>query len=347
MYNEEQRGIMKRFIVIVKLVTVVIGLSLSCLFSPVSAKDDQSIGMAVEFMDHAASAYVALDKGWFREHGLELSAFQNYVTGMALAAALARGDIQVAYICLVPALSCYANAGVPIKIILGTHKYGYGLVVNPQKIKEIKDLEKPGIRIGCVREGGTVDILLHKTIDRFGLDSSKILKKVQRMNPPKQLLAIKMGRLDAAFLPEQWATMATEYGFKMLLTAKDLWPEMQGSVVVVKEDLIKKHPAKVKALVKVTEEATDWINRHPYETAQILARQLSLAGRKVFPTKLAPLAAEFEISSKVLERSMARMEYTTSLDPKMVQEVIDYMVKLGYLKRRFRARDILDLEFMR
>ena len=57
---------------------------------------------------------------------------------------------------------CLCNAGVPIKIVSGTHKYGYGLVVDPARVKTVKDLEQEGIRLGCVREGGAVDVLMHK-----------------------------------------------------------------------------------------------------------------------------------------------------------------------------------------
>ena len=157
------------------------------------------IHMAVEFVDHAASAHIAKSKDWFKGEGLKVSAFDNYITGMALAAALSRGDINVAYICLIPAISAYANGKVPIKVVAGTHKYGYGLLVDPKKIKTISDLEKPVIRIGCPREGSPPDVLLHKMIDKYHLDESRILKKIRRMPPPKVLLALKMGRLDAVF----------------------------------------------------------------------------------------------------------------------------------------------------
>ncbi|MBU4510568.1 ABC transporter substrate-binding protein, partial [bacterium] len=212
---------------------LLVGLLIFASFGECAPLKSTPIGMAVEFMDHAACAYVSQDKGWFEEEGLNLTAYESYVTGMALASALARGDIQVAYLCLVPAINVYANAKVPIKIVAGTHKYGYGLVVNPEKIKSVKDLEEPGICIGCVREGGAVDVLLHRTIDKYNLDEEKVLSRIQRMNPPKQVMAIKMGQLDAAFLPEQWATMAEEFGFKMLLMSQEIWPEMQGSVLVV------------------------------------------------------------------------------------------------------------------
>jgi len=322
------------------------GLLILIPFGGCGEREEAPIGMAVEFTDHAACAYISQDKGWFEEEGLKLTAYESYVTGMALAAALARGDIEVAYICLVPAINAYANAGVPIKIVAGTHKYGYGLVVNPDKIKTVNDLEKPDIRIGCVSEGSAVDVILHKTIDKYHLSEDKILNNIQRMNPPKQVLAIKMGQLDAAFLPEQWVTMAEEFGFEMLLMSQDVWPEMQGSVLVVKQDLINNRPEVVRKLVKVSQKATDWANEHPDEAAEVMARQLQVVGGSLFPAEAAEVTAKLEITSQVLLRSMARLEYITAIDPKVVQETIDYIAGLGYIKSSFNAEDILDLSFL-
>jgi len=333
---------MKRIFVLT-LIWLLIFISLGECGSPNSAP----LGVAVEFMDHAACAYISQDKGWFEEEGLNLTAYESYVTGMALASALARGDIQVAYMCLIPAINVYANARVPIKIIAGTHKYGYGLVVNSDKIKSIKDLEGSDIRIGCVSEGGAVDVLLHKTIDRYNLDEKKILNNIQRMNPPKQVLAINTGQLDAAFLPEQWATMAEDLGFKMLLMSQDVWPEMQGSVLVVKDELIRDHPELVRKLVKVSQKATGWINQYPQEAAEIVARQLQEAGGNLFPVEITDIAAKTEITPEVLLMSMNRLEYTTDIDPAVVQDAIDYVAQLGYIKSSFKAEDILDLSFIK
>jgi NitT/TauT family transport system substrate-binding protein len=306
----------------------------------------REIGMAVEFMDHAACAFIARDKGWFADEGINVATYESYITGMALASALARGDIQVAYLCLVPAINAYANAKVALKIIAGTHKYGYGLVVNSNKIKTVKDLEKPGIRIGSVREGGAVDVLLHRVLDKYGLNKGMLLNRVQRMNPPKQVLAIKNGLLDAAFLPEQWATMAEGLGFTMLLTAQDAWPHMQGSVLVATEELIGQDPEMIRRLVKVTQKATDWIVNNPTEAATVVARQLSVTGEKVLPIKETRIGASLEINPHILLKSMARLEYTPRIDPEIVQETIDYLARLGCIRKSFRAGDILDLRFL-
>jgi len=333
---------MKKF-----LLLLLIGFLILVSLGEGAAQEETPLGMAVEFTDHAACAYISLDKGWFEEEGLSLTTYESYETGMALAAALARGDIQVAYMCLVPAIDVFANAKVAIKIIAGTHKYGYGLVVNPDKVKTIQDLEKPDIRLGCVREGGAVDVLLHKVIDKYNLKEEKIISNIRRMSPPKQILAIQSGQLDAAFLPEQWSTMAEEFGFRMLLMSQEVWPGMQGSVLVVKEELIKNHPDLVKKLVRVSQRASNWVNQYREEAAEVVARQLQKAGGSLFPVEDADLVSKIEITLKVLLKSMSRLEYTTDIDPVVVQEAIDYVAQLGYIKSSFKAGDILDLSFIK
>lgn len=325
---------------------LLVGLLVSLPLVGCTEGEEVSIGMAVEFNSHAAAAYISQDKGWYQAEGLEVDSYESYVTGVALASALARGDIEVAYMCLVPAINVYANAGVPIKIVAGTHKYGYGLVVNPQKIKVVRDLENPGIRIGCVREGGAADFCLHMAIDRYGLDQEKVLGSVQRMNPPKQVLAIQSGKLDAAFLPEHWCTIAERFGFEMLLTAEDIWPEMQGSVLVVKARLVDSNPKAVSELVAICQRATDWVNSHPEEAAEIMVRQLSLTAESILPTEVAGVARELEITVADMARSMDNIKYSVAIDPEVVQQTIDYLAELGYIKDSFPAQDILDLRFI-
>jgi len=311
-------------------------------------KEETSVHMAVEFVDHAACAHIARNQGWFEAEGLKVTAFDDYITGMALAAALGRGDINAAYICLIPAICAYANAGVPIKVVAGTHKYGYGLLVDPDKIKTVKDLEKPDVRLACAREGSPVDAVMHKMIDKYKLDENKILSKVQRMPPPKVLLALKMGQIDAGFCCEQFPSMGEELGFKVFLDAQDVWPEMQGSVLIVSDDLIKKHPEIVRKLVKITQQSTQYIHEHPNDAAKIVAEELTVAGKEVLPLEIGKIAAGLEITPEAILKSLTtRMECTTDINPAIVQEEIDYLAKLGYIDTSFNAEDILDLSFLK
>ena len=296
-------------------------LVLTILTTGCTQKDDaQKIGMAVEFNDHAVCAYVAKENGWYEDAGINLATYESYATGMRLTSALARGDITVAYICLAPAIMAYAR-GVPVVIVSGTHKHGYGLVASPDIIN-ISDLN--GATIGCVREGGPADLLLNRMIREYGLKDVRI----QRMNPLKQVIALETGRIDAAFLPEHHATVAESKGFTMLITSHELWHEMQGSVLVVKRELIENDPETVRSLVRVTERATTWVNENPDDAARILAEEL-------------------DSDPAVIRRSMSRLNYTTEIDLGFVQEMIDFMAELGYIDEGIRADDMLDTEFLR
>ncbi len=296
-----------------------LGLLILAVLATGCVEKSSDIGMAVEFNDHAACAYVAKENNWYEDEGIDLTTYESYATGMQLTSALARGDIQVAYICLSPAILAYSR-GVPLVIVAGSHKHGYGLVASPG-ITNISDLN--GATIGCVREGGMVDILLNRMIREYDLKDVRI----QRMEPLKQVIALETGRIDAAFLPEHHATAAESNGFHMLITSHELWDDMQGSVLIVKRELIDDDPETVRKLVLVTQRATDRINDDPDEAAAVLAEELD---------------TELEI----IKKSMSRLNYTTQIDAESVQEMIDYMVELGYIEEGMRAEDMLDTTFL-
>lgn len=304
------------------------------------AKDrDGSIGIAVEFNNHAACAHVAHSNGWFKGEGLELlPLFQVYESGAAIAAAFARGDIQVGYLGLTAAIMAYAR-GVPIKVVAGVHQYGYGLVARPE-LKGIEDLK--GKTVGCLREGTVTDLLLNRMIDRYQLKEIKI----RRMSPSQEVIGLFAGRLDAAFLPEQHATMADSMGFPMLLTSEDLWPDMQGDVLAVREKLLEDNPELVEKLVKITQRATVWIHEYPYDAAKIIATRLRVAGEETPLVEEEGLTANLEITPEIMIRSMERVIYTTDINPSVVQDMMEYMVKLGYIKEGIEASDILDLRYL-
>ncbi|MDX9839812.1 MAG: ABC transporter substrate-binding protein [Desulfobulbus sp.] len=302
--------------------------------------------IAIEFNAHAVPAYVAIERKLFEAEGLQVTAYASYITGASLAAALTRGDIDAAYICLVPTINAYANAGVPIKVVCGTHLYGYGLAVHPDRVQSVRDLEHADIRVGCLREGTAVDTVLQKAIERFELDKQKILPKVRRMHPAKSLLAVRAGQLDAVFLPEHWLTMTERFGFVVMLTARDIWPDMIGSVLVVKDSLITTTPHVVEKMVRATREATRWMNRHAAASAEIAAQYLSQENGKAPLVEGLDDEAEFRISRESMLRSMRNLDYINDLDGDMVQAIIDNAAALGNIRRPFAAGSLLDLQYI-
>ena len=334
-----------------KVLLLVLFVSFLCVFGEISAhaqKKEAQIRIAVEFVDHAASAHIARHKKWFESEGLHVAAFNNYITGMALASALHKGSVDAAYICMIPAISAYANGRVPLKVVCGTHTYGYGLISDSDKVKNIQDLEKENVSIGCPREGSPVDALMHKVIDRYKLNKDKVLKNIRRMPPPMILLALKTGQLDAGFCCEQFPTMGERLGFQEIIKAQDVWPDMQGSVLIVTDKLIQERPEAVRKLVRVTQRGIQYIHDYPEDAARICAQELTGAGKEIFPLDIGGISTKLDITPEVILRSLTKkMTCTTKVQPEIIQEEIDHMAELGYIKDAFGAQEILDLSFLR
>ena len=315
--------------------------------APVKAETSpHKITMAVEFVAHAACAHIARTKGWYRQAGLAVSSFDNYITGMALASALSRGGIDAAYICAIPAIVAFANGGVKLKIVCGTHRYGYGLIVNPEKVKAPRDLLRKDVRVACPREGSPTDAVMRKMCDAYHLNAKVLSGKALRMPPPMILMALEGGRIDAGFCCEQFPSMGVEAGFREMASARDVWPGMQGSVLIVTDALIQKDPEAVSRLVKVTVKATRFILSHPKQASAITARALTVAGKKIFPLMLDRRLTGLRISPHAVKRALFKqMICTPEVDVRMIQEEINYLARLGYIKK-FDARKIVDLRWL-
>lgn len=305
------------------------------------ALPNDQLSLAIEFNSHAACFYVALEKSLFEKEGLKISSYEAYITGVALASSIKRGSIDGALMCIHPAISAYVNGGVKLKVVSGTHLYGYGLAVNPKRINSVKHLQRRGLKIGCVSPGSGTDLILRKTIDFYGLDEDSVLSSVIRTNPPNLILALRSGLLDAAFLPEHFLTLAERAGFRILLTAMDVWPNFQGSVIVVKEETIREKPEAVKKLLIASRKATDFINSNPYEASRILSRYLSLETVKAGLTEAIDPKAHIHVNPEDILRSMSRIRYQTAVDERSIQEIIDFMADKGYIKERFPLAKIL------
>lgn len=291
---------------------LIVSLLIALLFSPGCNKRETSLNFAVEMNDHAAAAYIAKYNGDFAKYGIKVSSFNQYATGMELAAALSRGDINAGYVCVVPAILAYAR-GVPIKIVTLTHKYGYELVT-AKSINSVKELD--GKLVACPGEGSSANLIMKITEEKFNVKF-----KTLRTKPLMEIGAMEKGSVKAAFIPEHYASILVSKGFKILLKSQDVVPDMPGSCIVVKDDLLNKEPEAIKNLIRLTKKETEFINENRKDTAKIVAKYLNC-------------------SPDIIEYSMGNLKYTDKIEEERIQYLIDKLAELGYV-RKFNAKDIL------
>jgi NitT/TauT family transport system substrate-binding protein len=331
-----EKMVKKQFPILLGSITIVFLLILF-FTSITNFKTEPKLGLAIEFNTHAAPAYIALESGWYSDEGIELNSFESYVTGVALASALSRGDVQVAYICAGPAIVAKAR-GVPIKIVSATHKYGYSIIAKPE-IEDVLDLKER--KIGCVSEGSQTDLFLQYTIRKFNITDIEI----RRMNPPKLIIALITGQIDVAFLPEHYATLAESYGFNCIATSQEIWPNMLGSVLIVQEDLIDNNPELVKKLVEINDRGIAFIKKSPNDASILVASQLKISNPLgVDESIISPQIAKLD--HYIVKKSMGNIDYTNHINEKDIQEYIDFLRVLGYVENDLKPEDLIDMRFI-
>ena len=282
-------------------------------------KAEENVVMAVEFNDHSAAFWIALDKGFFKEEGVNITFLKTFRTGLELAAALTRGDVQVGWACLGPTIMAYSR-GVPVKIVAGTHLHGYAILSRPE-IGTVSQLN--GKVIGCPGKGSSCYLLLKMMIEKYALSDVQ----VKKMPPYMMLNALLAGQIDAAAVPEHYATLAELKGLNVLVRSQDIWPSMPGSILFVREDLLERKPELVLKLVKITKRATEYINSHFNESAEIVSRHLGITFDQAY-------------------RSMHNLNYSTQINLDQIQRYVDLMMRYGALQKQIDLSDLVDLRFL-
>ncbi len=261
------------------------------------------VRIAVEFNDHSAAFWVALEKGYFDEEGVKVT-YKVFSTGLELSAAMKAGDVDMAIACLGPVL-VIADKGYDIRLVEMLHNHGYSLVARPG-ISSIDELK--GATISATGPGSPTWLLLHLINDEYGLDAT-----IKRMKPQIAINALIAGEIDAAVLPEHYATLAVERGAKRILTSQDIWPDMPGSGLVVTADFLKQHPGIVRKVAAALRKATEFINKHPDEAAAIVAKYLGS-------------------DPETMRKSMSYLKYTTQIDRDQIKRYITYLMKYGAIE---------------
>jgi NitT/TauT family transport system substrate-binding protein len=86
---------------------------------------------------------------------------------------------------------------------------------------------------------------------------------------------MEAGQIDAAILPSPQSYMAQEKGFVKLTSQKEnVAPDWPTHVVYAKEDFTAKNPNTMKAFLRATGKAMEWIKSHQDEAAQLAHKQL-------------------------------------------------------------------------
>jgi NitT/TauT family transport system substrate-binding protein len=138
-----------------------------------------------------------------------------------------------------------------------------------------------------------------------------------------QVAAIAQHRIDAAILqePDLSEALATGQVRVLGLPYSAVSSSFMFSAWFAKKDWVAQHEAQLETFNRVTAQATDYTNAHPDATAEMMSKA----------TKI-PLG---------VMQKMQRVKSATTLEPSMLQPLIDAAAKNGAIPRAFSARSFI------
>jgi len=170
-------------------------------------------------------SYIAMDKGFFKEEGLDARWME--LQGRPMITAGLTGNLD-----FVPIPSGGANAvltaGAPLKYIVNQSLKPQYIIVAKAEIKKVEDLK--GKTLGYARVGAADYDEGATTLDRFfNMKVGRDYKVIQFQGEPERMAALANGDIAAALVSVPRAYQARQAGFNVLLRTGDYLPRAGGA----------------------------------------------------------------------------------------------------------------------
>jgi NitT/TauT family transport system substrate-binding protein len=239
---------------------------------PTKAKPEMSrlnIGLPVPAFSLLPN-WVADQKGFFKEEGITEVKILAFRGDADVVQALAAGSVDLNVASLTGLVNTI-TAGQKFKGIWAGYNMPLFSWYAQPKYKSIAEMK--GGRFGVSKYGAMTDFLTRYALRKSGLDPEKDVNILQVGTDAQQLSALLSGQLDCTILSISSYT-AAEKGMVRVMMQKDVAPDYPTHVVFAKEEFIAKNPNTLKAYLKATGKAMDWIKANRDEAAMLANKQL-------------------------------------------------------------------------
>jgi NitT/TauT family transport system substrate-binding protein len=272
------------------------------------------------------TALVGRHEGLFqKELGGTKAKYATFNAGPSEIEALNSGSVDIGWIGPSPAVNGYVKTnGKNLRVISGSASGGVKLVVDPEKIKSLKDVK--GKRIATPQLGNTQDVAFLNWISEQGwkvdAQSGKGDVSVVRSDNKVTPDLYRSGSIDGAWVPEPTASKLVAEGAKVLLDEAGLWPDRQFVItnVIVSQSFLKEHPKAVEAVLRASVKANKWIDANPEKAKAAANAQLKADTGRALP-------------ADVIDPAWRSIRFTDDPLAATLEAQAEHAVEAGLLKR--------------
>lgn len=289
-----------------------------------------------------APTFFAVEKGYFREEGLDvrLEKFQNTAD---MVAPLSAGQIDVAS--GAPTLGLYNGAlrGLPFKLVAdkGRNSKGHGLnaivvrkdLVESGKVKTVADLK--GLKVGTPSRHSPLEIQLDLALKGVGLKLEDV--NLEQLSFPNMLAAFSSRVIDAGLLIEPFVAASVSRGLGVrLLGADEIYPDFQIAGIIYGPDFVKRNP----------DAAKRWMVGYLRGVRDYLEATGGKKPKDELIGILAKYTSTFKDPSVLQAVTFPGFSPDGYLHLKTLHDSIDWYAQRGLLKQKPKVADLVDYQYL-
>jgi NitT/TauT family transport system substrate-binding protein len=313
------------------------GVAVAGLASP-TRSDAETVRIAHSTWVGYGPLYIARDKGFFKEHGVDVDLIVMEDPKDRFPALLADKIDMIAS--TVDTGILYAKKPDQFQYIAAVDDSdgGDGIVAK-KEIKTVADLKGHSV---AVSEGSVSEFYLNVLLGKVGLKESDL--KVVNMTAAEAGAAFVANKVDAAVTWEPWLSRGKKTDFGHLVVDSSTTPGLITDVLTVTKDYATNHAKAAKAVVDAWNEAVAFQRAHPDEANVIMAKGVGgwLKDPKVFAETLSGI--------KFYGAEDNKKFFGTKDHPgpmlETVKEAIDVWSSHGKMQVKMTPEDIINYSFV-
>lgn len=260
---------------------------------------------------HHLAAWVAMDKGYFREEGIDVEVAGIFNAGPEEMSAFASKSLDIGYLGVAPSATGTANKSASVKAVALANAEGSSVVVRKDSaIAGVKDLA--GKTVAIPGYSSVQDFLLRKALEGAGVDPKKV--NIIVIKPPEMIVALDARQIDAFIAWEPHPSKSVTMGVgRVLISSTTIWKHHPCCVVAVEGVFYSENQQMVKAFIKAHVKATEYIRKNPAEALRIGMKYTGM-------------------DEATIREAIGHIEYEYFAKEEDIKEYMQYLLRFGYVK---------------
>jgi ABC-type nitrate/sulfonate/bicarbonate transport system substrate-binding protein len=245
-------------------------LVLGANLASAQAQTKVAVGKVVGGVGLHIPSYIAMNKGFFKEEGLDARFVE--LAGRPLMTAGLSGNVD-----FVPIPSGGAQAvlsGAKLRYVVGESLKPQWIIVTKPEIKKVEDLK--GKTLGYARVGAADYDEGATTLERFfNMKVGRDYKVISFQGEPERIAALANGDIAGALVSVPRAYQAKQAGFHVLIRTGDYLPRAGGSFWCT-EEFFQKNPETVKKFIRAIAKGVMYYRDHKQESYDTMKEHLGV-----------------------------------------------------------------------